>query len=65
MIDAAAYADSLRLPVGATDETKLRLRVSELKRIVRLAYIQGTMDALEPLKRADAEMPDFFKGLFV
>lgn len=61
MTDAKRYADSIQFPKGATEESVLKLKVSELKRIVQLAYIKGSRDELETQSKRTAS-PDF--GVF-
>lgn len=64
MIDPDAYAASLKLPAGATENSKLQLSVSEIRRLLKTAYLRGARDAIGPLRDADSGMPEFFKGLF-
>ena len=64
MIDAAAYAKTVKLPAGADADSILKIRASEILRIVEIAYLTGAKDATEPLEKSTREMPEFMREIF-
>lgn len=63
---ADAYIRTLRKKnPGLLSAERISIRVTELERIVRIAYHDGAADALEDLAVAgDSKMPSFMQDFF-